>query len=220
MPQQPVPPHDHTRFSRGGKLKTTAITGLTTTPAAATSGGSVTDHGGLAGLGDADHPQYVLGSLLTTRGDLFRRGASAIERVGLGTSGYVLASNGTDAVWAADNDQLTVVLGSTGSALTTGVKGYRDVQFACTITMVEMLADVSGSVVVDIWKDSYANYPPVDADSITAAAVPTISTAQKMQDSTLTGWTLALAAGDILGYNVDSVTTIAQVTVTLKVRRT
>lgn len=39
-------------------------------------------------------------TLLTTRGDLIRRGASAPERVALGTTGYALTSNGTDAVWA------------------------------------------------------------------------------------------------------------------------
>lgn len=38
-------------------------------------------------------------SLLTTRGDLIRRGASAPERVALGASGSFLMSNGTDAVW-------------------------------------------------------------------------------------------------------------------------
>lgn len=38
-------------------------------------------------------------SLLTTRGDLIRRGASAPERVALGASGQVLGSDGTDAVW-------------------------------------------------------------------------------------------------------------------------
>lgn len=36
---------------------------------------------------------------LTTRGDLIRRGASDSERVALGTSGYVLGSDGTDALW-------------------------------------------------------------------------------------------------------------------------
>lgn len=38
-------------------------------------------------------------SLLTTRGDLIRRGASAPERVALGASGYALTSDGTDPVW-------------------------------------------------------------------------------------------------------------------------
>jgi len=38
---------------------------------------------------------------LTTRGDLFRRGASVIERVALGSTNQYLKSNGTDAVWGA-----------------------------------------------------------------------------------------------------------------------
>jgi len=83
-----------------------------------------------------------------------------------------------------------------------------------------MLADQSGSIVVDIWKDTYANFPPADADSITAAAPPTISSAQKAQDSTLTGWTTAVAAGDILAFNVDSVATVTRVTLSIKATKT
>jgi hypothetical protein len=44
----------------------------------------------------------ILGAaLLTTRGDIPRRGASAVERLALGSSGHVLTSDGTDVVWAA-----------------------------------------------------------------------------------------------------------------------
>lgn len=106
-----------------------------------------------------------------------------------------------------------------GSTITTGVKGYIEIPFAGTIVQATLLADQSGSIVIDVWKDTYANYPPTDADSITAAAPPTISTATKSQDSTLTGWTTSITAGDILGFNVDSVTTITQVTLILKIRR-
>lgn len=106
-----------------------------------------------------------------------------------------------------------------GSAITTGIKGFIEIPFACTITRVTMLADQSGSAVVDIWKDTYANYPPTDADSITASAVPTISTATKSQDSTLTGWTTSVSAGDIIGFNVDSASTITRLTITLKTTR-
>ena len=111
---------------------------------------------------------------------------------------------------------LSVVVGDGVSVVPTGVVEYLEVPFACTINRVTMLADQSGSLVVDIWKDTYANYPPLDADSITASAVPTITTAVKSQDSTLTGWTTAVTAGDILAFNVDSSTTITQATVSLK----
>ena len=103
-----------------------------------------------------------------------------------------------------------------GSAITTGVKGFIEVPYACTITRSTTLADQSGSIVIDVWKDTYANYPPTVADTITASAKPTITTATKAQDATLTGWTTTVAAGDILGFNVDSITTIQRVHEILK----
>lgn len=42
------------------------------------SGGGVTDHGALTGLGDDDHTQYALRSILTTLGDIIYAGAAAV----------------------------------------------------------------------------------------------------------------------------------------------
>lgn len=91
-----------------------------------------------------------------------------------------------------------------GSAIATGEQPVIEVPFDCTITSVTMLADVSTSSVVDIWVDSYANYPPTNADTITASAVPTITADTDSQDATLTGWTTSLSKGDVIKYNVDS----------------
>lgn len=102
-----------------------------------------------------------------------------------------------------------------GSAITTGIKGDLEIPFACTITAVRTLLDQSGSIVVDIWKDTYANYPPTVADTITASAKPTVTTATKSEDATLTGWTTSVTAGSILRYNVDSITTATRALVTL-----
>ena len=111
------------------------------------------------------------------------------------------------------------VIDGGGSAITTGIKGDIQIDFDCTINQVTMLADQSGSIVVDIWKDTYANFPATDADSITASAVPTISTAVKSQDATLTGWTTSITAGDHLRFNVDSITSIERVTIALQVTK-
>lgn len=121
--------------------------------------------------------------------------------------------NGTEA-------GLTFVIDGGGDAITTGIKGFIEMPFAGTIASVTLLADQSGSVTIDIWKDTYANFPPTDADSITASAVPAISSATKSQDSTLTGWTKTFSKGDIIAFNVDSCATITRVTVALKVTRT
>jgi hypothetical protein len=115
---------------------------------------------------------------------------------------------------------LAFVFDGSGSTLTTGIKGDISVPFACTITGVRLLADQSGSVVIDIWKDAYANYPPTVADTITASAKPTITVATKSEDTTLTGWTKTVAAGDTLRFNIDSVTTLTRVLLTLTVTKT
>lgn len=114
---------------------------------------------------------------------------------------------------------LTFIIDGGGQAITTGIKGDLEIPFACTIVGVTMLADATGSIVVDIWKDSYANFPPLVGDSIVASAPPTIASDIKSQDETLTGWTTKLTAGDILRFNVNSAATIKRVTISLKVSR-
>lgn len=116
--------------------------------------------------------------------------------------------------------RIEVVIDGGGSAITTGIKLDLEVAYSCTINEVRMLADQSGSIVVDIWKQTYASFPPLDAQSITASAVPTISTATKSEDTSLTGWTTSLSAGDILRFNVDSVTDITRLTLILEVTKT
>lgn len=107
-----------------------------------------------------------------------------------------------------------------GSVITTGVAGNGlYIPFACTITSVTMQANTTGSIVIDIWKDSYANFPPTVADSICGSAKPTITSSNKSQNSTLTGWTTSVSAGDILYFNVDSVSSISNVVLTLTVTK-
>ncbi|MBA7525905.1 hypothetical protein ES705_18064 [subsurface metagenome] len=111
---------------------------------------------------------------------------------------------------------LSFVIDGGGAEITTGEKGHIDVPFKCTIAGQRLFADQSGSIVIDIWKDTYANFPPTVADTITAAAKPTIAAGIKDSDDTLTGWTKSLAKGEILAFNVDSVTTIQRCTVVLR----
>lgn len=140
----------------------------------------------------------------------------------VGTAGQILMSNGAGALptMQSTSFSITYVIDGGGSTITTGIKGDLEVPFACTIQRATLLADQSGSIVVDIWKDTYANYPPTNADSICASAKPTISAATKSQDFTLTGWTTTIAAGDTLRFNVDSITTCTRVTLSLKCIRT
>jgi hypothetical protein len=114
---------------------------------------------------------------------------------------------------------LNFVIDGGGVAITTGVKGDIQIPFGCTIKRVTTLADQAGSIVVDIWKDTYGNFPPTDADSITSATPPTLATAAKGTDATLTDWTVAVTALDILRFNVDSCTTITRCTVAIELEK-
>lgn len=116
-------------------------------------------------------------------------------------------------------DQISVLFDGGGSVITTGTKFYVPVKWAGTITESSLLCDQSTTTTVDIWKDTYANYPPTDADSITASAVPGTTASNKDQDATLTGWTTAITAGDILGFNVDANDNAEVCTLSLKVMR-
>ena len=131
-----------------------------------------------------------------------------------------LAQADSRVVLLGDEAAIVFVIDGGGSAITTGQKGHIEVPFGCTILRVTLVADQSGSIVIDIWKDTYANFPPTDADSITASAPPTITTDTDSQDTTLTGWTTSITAGDILAFKVDSITTIERVTLSLVVRKT
>jgi hypothetical protein len=120
----------------------------------------------------------------------------------------------------AETTDLTFVIDGGGSAITTGVKGDLVIDFACTVTGWTILGDQSGSIVVDVWKDTYANFPPTVADTIAGSEKPTFSSATKGQDTSLSTWTTAVAAGDILRFNVDSAATITRATLAIRVVKT
>lgn len=111
---------------------------------------------------------------------------------------------------------IAIVIDGGGSAIATGIYADLPIPRDFYVTAAKMYADQSGSIVVDIWSDTDANYPATDADSITASAPPTISSATKSSDSTLTGWTKLIPAGNVLRFNVDSCTSITRATLILE----
>jgi hypothetical protein len=95
-----------------------------------------------------------------------------------------------------------------------------DFPFAGTILRWTIVADVSGSIVVDIQRCTYSGFPTFS--SIAGTAKPTLSSAQKAQNTTLSGWgSTALAQGDVLQAVVSgAATSIKRVSVTVWIKRT
>lgn len=104
-------------------------------------------------------------------------------------------------------DKITtgLLIDGSGSPIIAGVaSGCIAVPFTGTITNVKVFADVATSAVIDLWMDDFAAYPPTVADTITASAKPTLTADLTYTDSTLTGWTTSVTAGDVIKINVDS----------------
>lgn len=137
---------------------------------------------------------------------------------GSGAAGSATVAPRRDHKHPGDVLALNFVIDGGGAVVTTGTKGLIEVPFACTITAARLAANASGSVIVDVKKATYAGL--FTTTSICASAKPTLSSAQKNQDTTLTGWTTSIAAGDWLEFVVDgSPATIARVTLSLTLLR-
>jgi len=127
--------------------------------------------------------------------------------------------NANHTIGDLDKGQIVVVFDAGNSVISGNPEVDVRVPGSGTITSYTLLADASGSAVIDIWKDIYGNFPPTDADSITFTTPPTLTSAIKATDSTLTNWTKTLAAGDILRFHLDSSSTVKRLTLTLAYTR-
>lgn len=116
---------------------------------------------------------------------------------------------------------LLIHLDGGGAALTTGHK--LDVplpHFGISIEGWTLVADQSGSIVIDLWSDIYGNYPPTVADTITASAKPTLSAAIKNEAASVPTWTKSISRGKTIRVNIDSAATITRATLALSVLKT
>lgn len=111
-----------------------------------------------------------------------------------------------------------ILVDNGASVVTTGVKADIPLFFNCNVTGVEILANLSGGLILDIQRGTYGQFPTTS--SIAASSKPTMNSAIKYLDQTLTGWTLNLSGGDVLRFIVNSSSTITRFTFALRLERT
>lgn len=119
---------------------------------------------------------------------------------------------------------IAITIDGQGGVITTGFKGSMVVPFSGTITGWQIFetssTPISSSIVVDVWKNTYNNYPETVADAIFTTK-PTLTGATKNQNLTPTfiGSGATVTAGDIIGFNVDSSVSAVRVVAVLLINK-
>ena len=98
-----------------------------------------------------------------------------------------------------------------GSVLTTGSKGLVIIPYTSTITNWYLTSTISGSVVVDVKRNNIS--------IIGAGNKPTLSSGTYASASVASWTSTSLNIGDVLEFNIDSVSTITNLNVVLKITK-
>jgi len=170
-------------------------------------------------------------SLIDAKGDLIVGTAdNTPARFPIGDDGQIATADSGETCgikWAAaagGDVGCLVLLDGAGSAITTGIKC--DIIFPAGLTLKEwvMYGDQSGSVVLDLWHCTYAEFDnaahPVVGDTICAAAKPTIAAAHKAFDATLSGWSKSALVRECWRLNIDSLSTFERLSFLMIFERT
>lgn len=112
---------------------------------------------------------------------------------------------------------VTINIDGNGSTPSTGIHARWSCPVASTITGWILVADQSGSAVIDILRSTYAGFPTTS--SIAGSDKPTLSGVQKNENlGPLSNWgSTTLAAGDVLEFNLSNVVTCTVLTLTLNI---
>jgi hypothetical protein len=107
--------------------------------------------------------------------------------------------------------------------VTNGTTAYAQVPYNGTITGWTLVStNVSGSCTVTVFKDTYANYPPIISTDNIFTVQPALVSQIKNQDlaPTFIGSQATVVAGDWIGFTISGVSLVSWVNLTLSITKT
>jgi hypothetical protein len=153
-------------------------------------------------------------------------GSGNTERITLGPAFYF---TGSQLNCVAEAAAITCVFDGSGAAIQVGSKVYLSIPYSMSVSHWTLLADaVVGTVpaqscIIDIWKTTYALYPPVVGNSVIGTGTkPTISGGNQKAQAAI-NWTgsTQFLTGETVVFNVDAIGSAPAITkLTLVLRGT
>lgn len=141
-----------------------------------------------------------------------------LVRRGAGFDQYVTNSSGM--IVAYPQNQPAGALGATfdggGATITVGSACEVVLPYSMTLSAATFLADAVGSMTIDVRVVALESYPPSAGNSIVGAAPPSLASANKSRDTTLSGWATSLPAGSVVRFVVTACSGIGRATITLE----
>lgn len=132
-------------------------------------------------------------------------------RLGAGTNGQVLSLSSGSPVWSTSKGAFGVTFDGQGGVVSVGKTDWISIPYNCTITGWEITADQVGSCVIDVWKSTFAAFPPTAANSIAGSEKPTLASARTNSDLSLSPAWAAVTAGDCIMFYVDSCSVLTKI---------
>ena len=111
------------------------------------------------------------------------------------------------------NSSLAITVDNGTSAVTTGNKTFITIPYNCTITGWSLLSNTSGNLSITISTSTVGTFPTLT--TISGVTPPELSNSQVASNYSLTGWSTALTAGEILVATVTGTPTVNLATLTL-----
>jgi hypothetical protein len=111
---------------------------------------------------------------------------------------------------------INYVVDSGSISMLSGNKGSVTLDVSGIIESLTILSDQQGDLILDIKKSNYTNFPSFS--SIVGGVYPQLINSRKVRDDNLNNWDTTIIAGDILTFDVISVSNINRFLISLKLK--